>query len=327
MKRSLRTAAGCLLISGLLLAGCSGRQEQSMADYIGIDAAQAAALEAAGVTEEQADFSVSGLDSHDGTFYYEVRFTAGGDEYRYAVDALTGVIIEEAISPAEGSEAQTEAAQPETAAESLKAAQETQPETADSIAMSQADTTGRGYIGVSGTNRPQWGGSLNEEEAKLIALEDAGVTEDDIAFIRIERDWDDGIATYDVEFMTSDYAEYDYTIDATSGEILGMDQDMEHYYQAAGQGGSQGAGNGAGHGASQGQSGQSAGGELISEDAARAIVLERVPGAAAQDIWLKLERDDGRLEYEGELFHEGMEYEFKIDAYSGSVTEWESERR
>ena len=209
MKRSLRTAAGCLLISGLLLAGCSGRQEQSMADYIGIDAAQAAALEAAGVTEEQADFSVSGLDSHDGTFYYEVRFTAGGDEYRYAVDALTGVIIEEAISPAEGSEAQTEAAQPETAAESLKAAQETQPETADSTAMSQADTTGRGYIGVSGTNRPQWGGSLNEEEAKLIALEDAGVTEEDIAFIRIERDWDDGIATYDVEFMTSDYAEYD----------------------------------------------------------------------------------------------------------------------
>lgn len=301
MKGSLRMAAGCLLISGLLLAGCSGRQEQSMADYIGIDAAQAEALEAAGVTEDQADFSVSGLDSHDGTFYYEVRFTAGGDEYRYAVDALTGVIIEEAISPVEGGEARTEA--------------------------SQDDTTGRGYIGVSGTNRPQWGGSLNEEEAKLIALEDAGVTEDDIAFIRIERDWDDGIATYDVEFMTSDYAEYDYTIDATSGEILGMDQDMEHYYQAAGQGGGQGAGHGAGYGASQGQGGQGAGGELISEDAARAIVLERVPGAAAQDIWLKLERDDGRLEYEGELFHEGMEYEFKIDAYSGSVTEWESERR
>lgn len=303
MKRYLRTAAGCLLISVIMLSGCGSRQEQSMADYIGIDAAQAAALEAAGVTEDQADFSVSGLDSHDGTFYYEVRFTAGGDEYRYAVDALTGVIIEEAISPEEGA--------------------------AGARTETQTEAAGRGYIGISGTNRPQWGGSLNEEEAKLIALEDAGVTEDDIAFIRIERDWDDGIYAYDVEFMTSDYAEYDYTIDATNGEILGMDQDMEHHDQAAGQGGDQAAqqGSGAGQGARQENGGQSAAGELISEDAARSIVLERVPGAAAQDIRLKLERDDGRLEYEGELFHDGMEYEFKIDAYSGSVTEWESEKR
>ena len=201
----------------------------------------------------------------------------------------------------------------------------------------------RGYIGYSGSNRPSWEGSLNEEEAKQIALSDAGVSEDDIAFIRIEKDRDDGIAVYDVEFMTNDFSEYDYEINAENGEIRAMDQDMEHHYehyrggndqsggQSSGAGQAAGSGNGAangqGAGSGSGQGGNEYGGELISEEDAKAKVLERVPGAAASDIWMKLERDDGRLEYEGELYHDGMEYEFKIDAYSGSVTEWESERR
>ena len=353
-------AAGIIVSAAVLLSGCAGKEAQSMADYIGIDAAQEAALAEAGISASDADFSVSGLDSRDGTFFYEVRFSSGDKEYEYAVDALTGVVIEEVIKPLDGegnSEASKEVSE-EAANETVSRAEVAEGREG-SLASGKADAEGgtsaasqdqsesvpaitrdpssseRGYIGLSGSNRPSWEGSLNEEEAKQIALSDAGVSEDDIAFIRIEKDRDDGIAVYDVEFMTNDFSEYDYEINAENGEIRAMDQDMEHHYehyrggndQSGGQSSGAGQAAGSGNGAANGQGGNGYGGELISEEDAKAKVLERVPGAAASDIWMKLERDDGRLEYEGELYHDGMEYEFKIDAYSGSVTEWESERR
>ena len=329
--KNIKTAAAVMAMSAaVLFSGCAGKETQSMADYIGIDAAQEAALAEAGISASDADFSVSGLDSRDGTFFYEVRFSSGDKEYEYAVDALTGVVIEEVINPLDGAESE---------ADSKEASEGAANET---VNMTDA-SDGQGYTGYSGSNRPSWEGSLNEEEAKQIALSDAGVSEDDIAFIRIEKDRDDGIAVYDVEFMTNDFSEYDYEINAENGEIRAMDQDMEHHYehyrggndqsggQSSGAGQAAGSGNGAangqGAGSGSGQGGNGYGGELISEEDAKAKVLERVPGASASDIWMKLERDDGRLEYEGELYHDGMEYEFKIDAYSGSVTEWESERR
>ena len=360
-------AAGIIVSAAVLLSGCAGKEAQSMADYIGIDAAQEAALAEAGISASDADFSVSGLDSRDGTFFYEVRFSSGDKEYEYAVDALTGVVIEEVIKPLGGEEnkdgskeAPEEAAKETAGRTEVAEGQEGSPASGKagagsgaSAAQGQSESvpaitrdpssSKRGYIGLSGSNRPSWEGSLNEEEAKQIALSDAGVSEDDIAFIRIEKDRDDGIAVYDVEFMTNDFSEYDYEINAENGEIRAMDQDMEHHYehyrggndqyggqssgagQAAGSG--KGAANGKGAESGSGQGGNGYGGELISEEDAKAKVLERVPGAAASDIRMKLERDDGRLEYEGELYHDGMEYEFKIDAYSGSVTEWESERR
>lgn len=351
-------AAGIIVSAAVLLSGCAGKEAQSMADYIGIDAAQEAALAEAGISASDADFSVSGLDSRDGTFFYEVRFSSGDKEYEYAVDALTGVVIEEVIKPLGGEEnkdgskeAPEEAAKETAGRTEVAEGQEGSPASGKagagsgaSAAQGQSESvpaitrdpssSKRGYIGYSGSNRPSWEGSLNEEEAKQIALSDAGVSEDDIAFILVEKDWDDGIATYDVEFVTNDLSEYDYEIDAVSGEIIAMDQDMEHHYehyrggndQSGGQSSGAGQAAGSGNGAANGQGGNGYGGELISEEDAKAKVLERVPGAAASDIWMKLERDDGRLEYEGELYHDGMEYEFKIDAYSGSVTEWESER-
>ncbi|MDR1079244.1 MAG: PepSY domain-containing protein [Propionibacteriaceae bacterium] len=57
------------------------------------------------------------------------------------------------------------------------------------------------------------------------------------------------------------------------------------------------------------------------------IALARVPGATAADIVkIKLERDDGRYEWDGELRYNGYEYEFEIDAQTGRVRDWERER-
>ena len=83
--------AVCLLAGLVALAGCNSSQTAS-ASYIGVEAARAAALKDAGETE--GDFTNATLEDRDGTVYYDVEFTAGGTKYEYAVDALTGSIIE-----------------------------------------------------------------------------------------------------------------------------------------------------------------------------------------------------------------------------------------
>lgn len=66
--------------------------------------------------------------------------------------------------------------------------------------------------------------------------------------------------------------------------------------------------------------------KLLTEEEAKKLALDRVPGASEKDIRkFKMDREDGRAEYEGEIIYDGMEYEFEIDAESGAFTEWEQE--
>ena len=64
----------------------------------------------------------------------------------------------------------------------------------------------------------------------------------------------------------------------------------------------------------------------VSIDEAIGIALDRVSGATEQDIKIELDRDDGRYKYEGEIHYNGREYEFEIDANSGTILEWSEER-
>ena len=98
--------AVCLLAGLVALAGCNSSQTAS-ASYIGVEAARSAALKDAGETE--GDFTNATLEERDGTVYYDVEFTAGGAKYEYAVDALTGSIIE---AKKEGGESQSSSSQP-----------------------------------------------------------------------------------------------------------------------------------------------------------------------------------------------------------------------
>ena len=64
----------------------------------------------------------------------------------------------------------------------------------------------------------------------------------------------------------------------------------------------------------------------ITADQAKEIALAKVPGATVNDIYeFELDRDDGRLEYEGTIWYNGTEYEFTIDGYSGAIREWDTE--
>lgn len=62
----------------------------------------------------------------------------------------------------------------------------------------------------------------------------------------------------------------------------------------------------------------------IGMDAVISIILDRVPGATKNDISeLECEYDDGRIEYEGELYYNGYEYEFEVDGATGNILKWE----
>ena len=133
----------------------------------------------------------------------------------------------------------------------------------------------------------------------------AGLTADQVTFVRSNLDQDDGRTCYDVEFYTADYTEYDYEIDANTGDVLSYDYDAEGY---------------------QGQS-QSGSTTAITADRAKEIALAEVPGATASDIYeFETDRDDGRLEYEGTIYYNGTEYDFTIDGYSGAIRGWDVER-
>ncbi|MBQ8287958.1 MAG: PepSY domain-containing protein [Clostridia bacterium] len=65
--------------------------------YIGTDRALEIALDHAGVTPDKVEKNE--LDEDDGVMVYELDFIAGGIEYEYEIDALTGAILQHQSEP------------------------------------------------------------------------------------------------------------------------------------------------------------------------------------------------------------------------------------
>lgn len=303
-RKNLMISAAALSL--LVLVGCS---KDGMAGYIGTAEAKNVALENAGLTASQVKFTDVELDDKNGTHYYQVEFTADGKEYEYDIDALTGAIIESKL-PASAQAQQNTASNNDTAGN-------TTPDTNTAGSSNTNNNTAGNTIpaantaGSSNTNNNTSSGTgtasaaLTADQAKDKALAHAGLKANQVTFVKSKLDWDDGRQVYDVEFYTSDYKEYDYEIDASTGEVVSYDFDAEGYAPPA-------TGNG--------QSG------TITADQAKEKALSQVPGATVSDIWeFETDYDDGRLQYEGKIYYNGMEYEFEIDGYSGAIRSWDAE--
>lgn len=144
---------------------------------------------------------------------------------------------------------------------------------------------------------------IDRDKALEIALGHAGIAEQDTKFHSAKDDVEDGEKVFEVEFISSDGVEYEYELDAQDGTIISFDYDAESSFRQA----------------------PSSDAEMIPESQVMQIVLERVPEAEAKDVAIFKKEDDGRMEYEARLVCEEMKYEFKIDAYSGGLMEWEGE--
>lgn len=305
----LTTGLCALGLSMLLLGGCA-QQERRM-EVLTEQAAQTLAVEAAGLSGTEVVFASTELERRDGVDYYQVVFSSGEKNYECDVDAITGTVIE-VRQPTEvdvlqnGAEGLSSGTPPEgslvtdadTYNPAVPAGQSGTPSGQESTSANQNDDSA-GQGGQQGSS-----GQLTAQQAKEKALAHANLTLDEVVFVVCELDWERGRQVYEVEFYTNDAREFDYEIDASTGEVLSYDYDAEHYTAP-----------------STGSEGGS-----ISQERAKEIALAQVPGAVLSDIReFETDYDDGRLEYEGKIFYGGVEYEFTIDGYSGAIREWEAD--
>ena len=146
---------------------------------------------------------------------------------------------------------------------------------------------------------------IGEAKAKEIALNHAGLTSSQVFFVQAKLDWENGRQVYEVEFYSGN-KEYDYEIDAASGSIVSYDFDIENYTIP-----------------SSGNTGSSTG-NYISREKAQQLAQAKAPNATL--VKLEFDFDDGRAIYEGELRDGRTEYEFEIDATTGSFIQWSQDR-
>ena len=297
------------------LAGCA--QQTANVNPVGFDAAKAAALAAAGVEAADASFDEASLKEYKGHQYYEIEFDANGREYEYYIEALSGAVITpELAAQTLGSDIKVPQGekQPSQPAEETKPAEE-QPK--QEPAKEESKPAAEQPKQEAQKSDPQ---PIGESKAKSIAISHAGKKEADVKFVKVHLDRDDGRTVYEVEFYDGSNMEYDYDIDAYSGEVVSFDYDAEDYKKPAENKPSESKPE---NKPSENKPAES----KISEDKAKEIALAQVPGAKASDIReFEVDRDDGRIEFEGKIIYDGMEYEFEIDGYSGAIRNWEVEK-
>ena len=340
-KTLTRTITAALLIAALAVPAAAA----ATAD-IGVEKAKEAALSHAGVAESDTVFLIAEADYDDGRKEYEVEFYAGGTEYDYTIDAASGRVLKfdtelewysadddagygwqnvigkqkaQEIALADAGVAAGDALhlivkpdwddgvriyEVEFYTASQEYDYEIHAETGDILSRDrEAEWNGTTASGSSSTGSTASASTtdIGEAKARSVALSHAGISESSTSYIYAKKDWDDGRWVYDVEFW-ADGKEYDYEILASNGTILSYDYDAEYQWSGS----------------------SSTSGDTISTEKVKSIVTDRA-GVSGTFRELKLERDDGRTVYEGEMRSGRTDYEFTIDAYTGAVLEWDTD--
>lgn len=165
--------------------------------YIGADAAAEAALKHSKAAQKDADFSSVLLIEQNGMMLYEARFSVQDIQYEYYIDAQNGRVE---------SWRKTNTA-PAPAEDAVVASAETKPEPSPAAAAEpEKDATVL----------------IGEDEAKKLAMGHANISDAELSSISCKLELEGLSLIYDVEMKTK-LMEYDYEIDAISGEIIGFD--------------------------------------------------------------------------------------------------------
>lgn len=149
------------------------------------------------------------------------------------------------------------------------------------------------------------------EEAKDIALKHAKLTNDKVTFVKSEENMDNGVKTYDVEFYV-DNTEYDYEINADTGEIIEFDQDIED------------------HEIKQDEK-LNNNNAKITEEQAKEIALKHANLTSDKVNFSKVEYEvndtTGVENYDIDFYYNNQEYSYDIDSQSGKVISYEIDKK
>ncbi|WP_410508612.1 PepSY domain-containing protein [Methanosarcina hadiensis] len=171
----------------------------------------------------------------------------------------------------------------------------------DNSAENAEDTVLSAVLGVvpSASAQPANTDIITMTRAMEISLDHAGLAENDVIFIEAELHRDDDRLEYEIEFYSGD-TEYEYDIDATTGAVIERSTESTD---------------------------DSIDTEIITMTRAMEISLDHA-GITETDVTfveVELHRDDGGLEYEIEFYSGDTEYEYDIDAVTGTIIEWEQD--
>ena len=166
---------------------------------------------------------------------------------------------------------------------------------------------------------------LSAEEAEALVLAHAELDARDVWALHAEPDFEFGALVWDVEFRTEDW-EYDYTVHAGSGEILKQERDYEPQKRTEAE-------------TKPAEPSavkptepvipapQTPTVEKLTAEAAEEIALAHagLSRTAVRGLRSELDRDDGRTVYEIEFRDGAVEYEYEIDAQSGTILDWDQD--
>ena len=166
---------------------------------------------------------------------------------------------------------------------------------------------------------------ISSEKAKEIALNHANLSNSEVVFVKSEMDFDNGMKAYDVEFY-HDSQEYDYKIDAMNGTVLEYDNDVEDYIIpqtdiSSTNSNNESNVNNSNTNASDNNT------NAISEVKAKEIALNHAQLSENDVTFIKsnIDYDDGMNAYDVEFYHNFQEYDYKIDANSGAIIEFDND--
>ena len=174
---------------------------------IGMDAARSAAEEYAGTTAMDSVTAEVDPELDESPAHYEVELQTARGEFKYLVDAYTGKVL---------------SGQKDLLA-AVSASNETTKPSAQKPASASNETT------KPSAQKPAPSGTVQDigyAKAKSIALNHAGLNENQAYDMDIELDDEDGKLVYEVEFKSGNM-EYDYEIDAASGAILKHETELD----------------------------------------------------------------------------------------------------
>lgn len=180
---------------------------------------------------------------------------------------------------------------------------------------------------------------IGRDNALTIALNHAGVSASDVTHYKIEMDYD-YVIVYEIEFYYNNI-EYDYEINALTGDIIEYDRDGEHHIvnNNTSTNNNSTNNNTSNNNSSNNSSNNSTSNNntsnnntttssYIGKERAQEIALNHA-GLSSSDVRfekVELDVDDNRTTYEIEFDYGYYEYEYEIDAYTGAILKSEVDR-
>ena len=174
---------------------------------IGMDAARSAAEEYAGTTAMDSVTAEVDPELDESPAHYEVELQTAWGEFKYLVDAYTGKVL---------------SGQKDLLA-AVSASNETTKPSGQKPTSASNETT------KPSAQKPAPSGTVQDigyAKAKSIALNHAGVSENQAYDMDIELDDEDGKLVYEIEFKSGGM-EYSYEINAATGAILKHETELD----------------------------------------------------------------------------------------------------